>query len=69
MSQKSVETVIQAIDIGREVAQKAGFGFAVVTSAKREQTYWFVDITSLIGDFRIKINATNGEVVEFSPLK
>jgi len=67
LSHKPVETVVQAMDIAKEVAQKAGLGFAAITSVRREQTYWLVDITSLIGNFRIKINATNGEVVEFTP--
>lgn len=68
MSQKSVENVTQAIEIAKEVAQKAGLGFYAVINTTRQGGYWLVDITSLIGTFRVKINAVNGEVVEYSPL-
>lgn len=69
MTQKVVETVTDAMEIAREVAQKAGLGFFVVINVKRDGAYWLVDLTTLFGQFRVKINAMNGEVVEFGPLK
>lgn|GEM_PF-6433158 len=69
MDQKSVDTASKAIEIAREVAQKAGIGFHIVTRAKREGAYWLVDFNSFAGSFRIKINAINGEVVEYSPIE
>ena len=64
-----VKDVMQAMDIARKAAEKAGLVFYTIISTKRQDVYWLVELSSLIGNFIIKINGINGEVIEFGPAK
>lgn len=61
-----VKEVTQAMEMARKAADKAGILYHFVVGVKRQDTFWIVELRSLVGRFVVKINALNGEVVEFS---
>ena len=62
-----VKDAIQAMEIARNAAVKAGLAYNFVISARREGNFWFVQINALLGKFVVKIDISTGEVVEFNP--
>ncbi|MCM8764712.1 MAG: hypothetical protein NC830_05085 [Candidatus Omnitrophica bacterium] len=63
-----IKDATQAMDIAHKVVQKAGMILWIVTGARRENTHWIVEVSSLAGRYTVRINALTGEVVEFRPV-
>ena len=60
-----VKDVNDANKIATETMNTAGYYFYQIQSAKKDESTWIVLASSLLGVFRITIDAASGEVLEF----
>ena len=67
--QREVKDVPTAMAIARDIAAKAGLVWTVVTSARKTNGVWVVLLTSFLGNYRVRIDASTGDILEFGSVE
>ncbi|KXA90458.1 hypothetical protein AKJ62_00765 [candidate division MSBL1 archaeon SCGC-AAA259D14] len=62
----AVENAREATQIARDFAEKdAGLVYSWVDSVKKKGNKWIVQVSGIMGNFMVKIDAKSGEVISY----